>query len=81
MIQRIENISREYAGYILKVTIYNYGVERHSFDTAEELEAYCWERDLAVDTDAHPYDVSEWSDGTWLVINAEPAHQLDPINY
>ena len=91
MIERIENVSRDYAGYILKVTTYDYDGEtdefyneettRHDFDTADELEAYCAANDLAVDTDGNPYEIHEWHDGTWLEVNAEPARQLDPLNY
>jgi hypothetical protein len=91
MIARIENISRSYAGYILKVHTYDYDeyaddfsneqTTRHDFATADELEAYCAAHDLAVDTDGRAYEVHEWHDGMWLEVNAEPAHQLDPLNY
>ena len=91
MIQRINGIASDYDGYILNVFTYDYDEEadefydedttHHKFETVEELEAYCEEHDLAVDTDANPYVMSCRSDGWFLVINAEPAHQLDPINY
>ena len=91
MFGRIENVSRDYAGYILYVYAYDYDseteevsnerTEKHDFDSADDLEAYCAEHDLAIDTDGDPYSVSEWPDGTWLVIHAEPAHQIDPLNH
>lgn len=91
MIERIENVSRDYAGYILNVFTYdcdedgeefaNAETTRHDFDTADELEAYCAAHDLAVDTNGHPYTTHRWSDGTWLEVDAEPIHQLDPLNY
>lgn len=91
MIERIENVSRDYDGYILNVTTYDYDKEteevsnektvRHDFDSADELEDYCAKHDLAVDTDGTPYRIHEWPDGMWLEVFAEPAHQLDPLNY
>lgn len=91
MIERIKGIASDYDGYILNVLTYDYDEETdefynvdttfHEFDTVEELEAYCEEHDLAVDTDGRPYVMSRHSDGWLLEINAEPAHQLDPINY
>ena len=91
MLSHIKGVNRDYTGYILHVYVYDYDIEteevsnerteKHVFDNADELELYCERHAIAVDTDGDPYDIMEWPDGTWLVIHAEPAHQIDPLNH
>jgi hypothetical protein len=68
----IKDVSRDYAGYILKVTTYDESEDaehttRHDFATADELEAYAAAHGLVADT--YDYQIHEWSDGTWLEVH------------
>lgn len=81
----IRGIARDYDGYVLNVCTHhevydedgdlvedNFEVERIEFGDAHELEAYCLEHEL-VANDREDYQINEWPDGTWLIIDAEHA--------